>query len=198
MTGDPDMADGPRIGLLGGSFNPAHEGHREISLAAIKAFNLDAVWWLVSPGNPLKDKADYAPYDERLAQARRVANHHRIVISDYERRRQITYTIDTIRSLTDELQHVRFIWLMGADSLASFHEWRDWRGIAERAPIAVFSRPGDELACETSPAAKQLKPFRLELADADAIFDATPPAWIFYPHTANEMSSTQIRRRKDA
>ncbi|MEM9897941.1 MAG: nicotinate (nicotinamide) nucleotide adenylyltransferase [Pseudomonadota bacterium] len=187
----------PRIGLLGGSFNPAHDGHRELSVAAIKQFDLDTVWWLVSPRNPLKDPADYAPFQTRLAEARRVANHPSIVVSDYELRRNLTYTVDTLKHLREELPHLNFLWLMGADSLSSFHDWKDWRKIARLVPFAVFNRPGEQERCEQSKAAKELAGDRLDLIDAGNIFATDLPSWVFVPYTNNKTSATEIRRLKE-
>ena len=150
------MKDGARIGLLGGSFNPAHQGHREISLVALNALHLDAVWWLVSPGNPLKDKSTYHPYSERMAKARLIADHDRIIVSNFEERRSLQYTIDTLGALVDDHPAVDFVWLMGADSLSTFHKWKDWRKIATLLPIAVFNRPGDENAPQNAEAAREL------------------------------------------
>src|SRR6478735_11835804 len=131
-----------RIGLLGGSFNPAHRGHRHISLAAMRALGLDEVWLLVSPGNPLKDGArDMAPFDARLASARAISRRSRLRASDFERRESTRYSIDTVRRLKSRHPHDRFIWLMGGDSLRDFHKWRNWRGLAREVPIAVISRP---------------------------------------------------------
>lgn len=131
------------IGLLGGSFNPAHGGHRRISLFAMRALGLDAVWWLVSPGNPLKDAArDMAPLRARLASARKVARGTRIVPTAIEARLGTRYTVDTLHALQRRYPHYRFIWIMGADNLAQFHRWKDWRGIARMMPIAVIVRPG--------------------------------------------------------
>lgn len=138
-----------RIGLLGGSFNPAHRGHRRISLAAIRALGLDEVWWLVSPGNPLKPVAGMAPLAARLASARAMARRAPIHATAIEAELGTRYTIDTIRALQRRYPANRFIWLMGADNLAQFHRWRDWRGIARAVPIAVVARPsytGDALA----------------------------------------------------
>jgi len=131
-----------RIGLLGGSFNPAHEGHRRLSLNAIRALGLDEVWWLVSPGNPLKPREGMAPFQARLASARRMARHRPIRVSDFETRAKTRYTADTIGKLLRRYPRHRFIWLMGADNLAQFHLWRDWRKIARQVPIAVVARPG--------------------------------------------------------
>ncbi|WP_137861896.1 MULTISPECIES: nicotinate-nucleotide adenylyltransferase [unclassified Sphingomonas] len=141
-----------RIGLLGGSFNPAHLGHRKLSLHAIRALGLDEVWWLVSPGNPLKDKAGMAPFKARMASAGRMARHAPIRVSDIEKRIKTRYTADTIRKLPRLFPRHRFIWLMGADNLAQFHKWERWREIAEQVPIAVIARPGYDRDAHASPA----------------------------------------------
>ena len=130
-----------RIGLLGGSFNPAHRGHRRISLAAVRALGLDEVWWLVSPGNPLKPQGGMAPLAARLASARAMARHAPIHATAIEARLGTRYTVDTVRALVRRYPRNRFVWLMGADNLAQFHRWRDWRGIARCLPIAVVARP---------------------------------------------------------
>lgn len=185
-----------RIGLLGGSFNPAHEGHREISLVAIRRLNLDAVWWLVSPGNPLKDPADYAPYEERLKEARRVADHPRIIISNFEERKGLQYTVDTVDALTTLWPQIDFVWLMGADSLAGFDRWKNWKRIASLVPIAVFNRPGAQDAAMASEAARALALFRIPKGRAGDLVGAEPPAWVFIEETANPASATEIRARR--
>ena len=182
-----------RIGLLGGSFNPAHGGHREISLAALTWLELDAVWWLVSPGNPLKDPDAYAPYEERLTRARRVADHHRIVVSDFERRKNLQYTMDTLDAIQTLGPDMGFVWLMGADSLATFHLWRDWKGMFARMPIAIFNRPGSEAAPVEAPAAREFSAFRVETEKAATILTADTPAWTFIAATNNPLSSTALR-----
>ncbi len=182
-----------RIGLLGGSFNPPHEGHREISLAALERLRLDAVWWLASPGNPLKDAKDYAPYDERMALARRTANHPDIVVSDFERRHNLQCTVDTLERIIELNPDTDFIWLMGADSLASFHRWKNWARIAELAPFAVFSRPSYGEAALASEAATTLAPFRLETDNAGELAGMEPPAWVYFSDIDNPLSSTAIR-----
>ncbi len=194
----PQRHAASRVGLLGGSFNPAHDGHREISLAAIAMLNLDAVWWLVSPGNPLKDAGIYAPYDERLQKARRVADHPRIIISNFEERKGLQYTVDTLETLRSLWPQIDFVWLMGADSLATFHRWRDWKKIAAMAPIAVFNRPGHEGAAVTAPAAEAFASFRVDEANAEAIVGAEPPAWVFLSEPKNPQSSTAIRAASHA
>ncbi len=184
-----------RIGLLGGSFNPAHAGHREISLAALARLDLDAVWWLVTPGNPLKDPEEYAAYDQRLHQARAVANHADIVVSDFEQRRGLQYTVDTLDQIKDANPNASFAWLMGADSLVNFHRWKNWRRIAELAPIAIFNRPDYGEKALKSEAGTTLAPFRLAFEDGD-LLSHEPPAWIFFSDTNNSLSSTALRGAK--
>lgn len=182
-----------KIGLLGGSFNPPHQGHREISVAALGWLGLEQVWWLVSPANPLKDAAAYAPYEERLWRARRIADHPSIVISNFEERRRLQYTVDTLDALADLWPQMRFVWLMGADSFASLHLWKEWKRIATLVPIGVFNRPGYEAAVLDCPAAHELALFRLDDAEGRNLAAADPPAWAFYPATGNPISSTALR-----
>lgn len=191
------QGDRRRIGLLGGSFNPAHDGHREISILALERLSLDAVMWLVTPGNPLKDPSIYAPYEERLRQARRAADHPDIVVSDFERRHGLTYTVDTIDRLKALNPNTNYVWLMGADSFETLHEWRDWRNIVQSAPIAVFRRPGYENAPINSVAAREFSFERRDIDAATGLADLPPPAWIFFPETDNKISSTAIRARID-
>ncbi len=185
-----------RIGLLGGSFNPPHAGHREISLAALKRLKLDAVWWIVTPGSPLKDENLYAPYEARLAKARRTANHEDIVISDFEQRHNLQYTVDTIERLQFLNPSIRFVWIMGADSFAEFHRWKDWHRIAELAPLAVFNRPGYREEALSGEAAALLKPMRRDETEAATLPDLEPPCWIYFSETDNPLSSTAIRNAK--
>ena len=160
------LLDGLRLGIFGGSFNPAHTGHRRISLEAMKRLRLDHVIWLVSPGNPLKQRRDYAPLAQRLAGARAVAAHPRIIVSDFEARHGLRYTIDTIELLQKTLPSAQLVWIMGADNLAGFDRWRDWRRIAQSVPMAVFSRPGDRLAPLQARAARTFAADRLPLEAA--------------------------------
>ncbi len=140
-----------RIGLLGGSFNPAHHGHRHISLQAARVLGLDEVWWLVSPGNPLKEGAkDMAPFEARLASAKRMSQRAPIRVSDFEQRQGTRYTIDTVRRLKRLYSQHRFIWLLGSDTLPNFHKWRDWRGLAGEVPIAVIRRSGYDSAARAA------------------------------------------------
>lgn len=193
-TGE-DALKPKNIGLLGGSFNPAHEGHREISVAALSALQLDEIWWLVSPGNPLKDKDQYADYNTRLEQAKQMASHPLIKISNFEQARNLTYTIDTISALKKHYTDYSFVWVIGADNLEEFHLWKDWEAIFAAMPIAVMNRPGYEHAVTKSIAAKKFQQQRHELEIASALCEKNPPAWIFIPETQNPISSTQIRSR---
>jgi nicotinate-nucleotide adenylyltransferase len=183
-----------RIGLLGGSFNPAHEGHRQISLAAIEALALDELWWLVSPGNPLKDEAaDMAPFGARLASARDVAAGTAIRVSDFEARNQTRFTIDTLSALTREHPEDRFIWLMGADSVAEFHRWKDWRKIAQLVPIAVLPRPGYDASAQAARAMGWLSSFVRPETQAKQWTDWSLPAILFLRLPTNPTSATAMR-----
>ncbi len=182
-----------RIGLLGGSFNPAHAGHRQISLAALERLGLEAVWWLVTPGNPLKDAGQYAPYEERLSKARAIADHPDIVVSDFERRHNLQYTADTLEQLQVTNPDIDFIWLMGADSMAGFHRWKNWRKIAELAPMAVFNRPDYTDSALSGEAAKALDAFRIDEKNLSQLTRNDPPVWVYFSDTDNSLSSTAIR-----
>lgn len=146
-----------RIGLLGGSFNPAHKAHRAISLHALRALELDEVWWLVSPGNPLKPAKGMAPFEARMASARKMAKHSPIRVTAIERRLKTRYTVDTLNKLPTLYPRHRFIWLMGADNLGQFHKWEGWRRIAHQVPIAVVARPGYDANAHASPAMSWLR-----------------------------------------
>lgn len=184
---------GARIGLLGGSFNPAHEGHRHISLIALRRLKLDAVWWLVSPQNPLKSTSDMAPLDRRLQRARETAAHPDIEVSTIEEALGTRYTIDTIGALQRKFPHAHFVWLMGGDSLATFHLWKQWEEIAQRVPIAVIARPGFTTRALASPAAQALQASRIR--DAATLPDRAPPAWTFIQERLDPASATKLRNR---
>jgi nicotinate-nucleotide adenylyltransferase len=182
-----------RIGLLGGSFNPAHGGHRRISLFAREALGLDEVWWLVSPGNPLKPKAGMAPLAARLASAQRQARRAPIVPTAIERELGTRYTIDTLRALKRRYPGYRFVWLMGSDNLAQFHRWRSWRAIARSMPIAVIARPGYEGLAFASPAAAWLGPYRRSAASLSNRAGWSAPALIHLRFDPDPRSATAIR-----
>ncbi|MFL6722009.1 MAG: nicotinate-nucleotide adenylyltransferase [Sphingomonas sp.] len=183
-----------RIGLLGGSFNPAHGGHRRISLEAMRALGLDEVWWLVSPGNPLKrDARDMAPYEARLAAAASVATRSRIRASDFERREGTRFTIDTVRLLKRRYRQHQFIWLLGSDTLPEFHLWRDWRGLAREVPIAVIRRPGYDSAAHAARAMGWLRRFVHPSSQARQWTEWSAPAIIFLRLPPDPTSATAIR-----
>jgi nicotinate-nucleotide adenylyltransferase len=185
-----------RVGLLGGSFNPAHDGHRHISLEALKRLRLDEVWWMVSPQNPLKGTEDMAPFAERLASARAASKHPRIRITDIERRLGSVYTVDTLRLLVPRFPDCRFVWLMGADNLLQISSWKGWRKIFQTMPIAVFARPPYSFRALAGDAARAFHRARRPEARAVSLAGLRPPAWIFLhtrPHTG---SATRIRARR--
>jgi nicotinate-nucleotide adenylyltransferase len=182
-----------RVGLLGGSFNPAHGGHRHISVTALKRLKLDAVWWLVSPQNPLKASAGMAPLSARLARAEQVAAHPRIHISAVETALGTRYTVDTVRALCRRFRQTRFIWLMGADNLAGFHRWKQWRTIARTVPIAVLLRPGYTEARWNAPAALWFRPHRVGSASASRVPNRRPPALVIVTLPMDATSATALR-----
>ena len=180
------------IGLLGGSFNPAHEGHRMISLIALKRLGLDEVWWLVSPQNPLKPVVGMAPFVERLANARAVAVHRRIKVSDIETRLGTHFTRDTLKRLTQRRRQHDFVWLMGADNLVQFPKWEGWQEIFNTVPIAVFDRPSYSLA---GVAATRFAGFRIPERNASGLLRRKAPSWVFLHSRLNPVSATEIRAR---
>lgn len=183
---------GLRVGLLGGSFNPAHDGHRYVSLNALRELNLDQVWWLVSPQNPLKPVAGMAPLATRLAQARRVADHPRIVVSDMEARLGTRYTVDTLARLRRLHPH-RFVWLLGADNLVQLPRWRRWREIVAAVPVAVFERAPYSYAAMAGKAARCFAGARVGEDGLHGLAAMPPPAWAFIRLRAHPASSTAIR-----
>jgi len=194
----PSFQPGMKIGLFGGSFDPPHAGHREVSLVALRALGLDQVWWLVSPQNPLKPNAPSEDLDRRIAAARKLAANPRIKVTGVEATLRTTYTAETLVRLMPRLCGVHLVWMMGADNLATFHHWRDWEGIAASVPIAVFNRPGLALKALSSPAAKALSRFRISDRDAAGLALMPPPAWVFLPTPHIPLSSTLLRQRRKA
>lgn len=183
-----------RIGLLGGSFNPAHRGHRRISLAALDALALDEIWWLVSPGNPLKQSAgDMAPFAARLASAEQMARGARIRVSDFEQRAGTRFTIDTVRALKLRYPQHRLIWLTGSDALANLHRWRDWRKLLRELPIAVIRRPGYDRSAHAARAMGWLRRFVRPPGQARRWTEWSAPAIIFLRLPADPTSATAIR-----
>lgn len=192
----PMAAPNMRIGLLGGSFNPAHAAHRQISLAALKRLRLDQVWWLVSPSNPLKPKAP--DLETRITIAREVAHHPKIVVTGFEAGRGSAYTVDTIRFLKRRYPSVNFVWLMGADNLVSFHRWRSWETLFRLVPIAVLDRPGYRLKARASRAAQRFAAAAIDETDASGLTGMEPPAWSLLTLPLSSLSSTRLRGGKEA
>lgn len=184
---------GKKIGLLGGSFNPAHEGHLHISLEALKRLDLDEVWWLVSPKNPLKKASDLAPYKKRFEGAQKLARHPRIHVLDIEEKLGFYYSIDTLRYLT-QYRDGQFVWLMGADNLEHFHRWRSWRAIAKLVPIAVLDRAPYALKALHAPFAATFARHRLVGRAASRIASLSAPAWTYVLIPRSPLSSTSIRK----
>ena len=183
-------------GLLGGSFNPAHHGHRRISLFALEALGLDEVWWLVSPGNPLKEgSGDMAPLAARLASARRMARRAPIRPTAIEARLGTRYTVDTLRALIRRYPRRRFIWLMGADNLGQFHQWREWRTIARIVPIAVIARPGYDRAAHAARAMGWLRRFVRPAGQVASWTKWSPPALVLLRFRPDPSSATRLRAR---
>lgn len=181
-----------RIGLLGGSFDPAHQAHVHISEAALRRFRLDRVWWLVSPGNPLKAHGP-APIAARVAAARQMIANPRIQVTDIEARLGTRLTADTLAALQGRWPGVRFVWLMGSDNLVQFDRWERWREIAARVPIGVVARPGSRLPARTSRAARMLAPYRLPQSRAGELASCDPPAWVLVNVPMSALSSSAIR-----
>ena len=190
-----DLKPGMKVGLYGGSFNPAHEGHAHVAETARRRLKLDRVIWLVSPQNPLKPAHETAPLAERLAGASRLARGRDMIVSDAETRLEAQYTIDTLRALKARYPRVRFVWIMGADSLAGFHRWRGWTQIMREAPVAVVSRPWIALKSRFSPAAVRFRRFRKPQRDGAGLARSKTPAWTYLLGRFNFQSSTALRER---
>lgn len=187
------LARGQKVGLLGGSFDPPHQGHVHITLEALRRFRLDRVIWLVSPGNPLKTHGP-APLEDRMAACRAIMRHPRVVISDFERLAGTRHTARTLELLQQAFPGVRFTWLMGADNLAQLHRWEDWRQIMERMPVGVLARPGSRMAAQGSMAADVYAHARLPEREASRLALTPPPAWCFVNVPMVDLSSTELRR----
>lgn len=184
---------GQRIGLFGGSFNPAHEGHLAVSLEALKRLQLDQVWWMVSPQNPLKDPSENNDFDERFALAEKLARHPRLIVTDIERQLGTRTTAEAFAKLGTVFDRGQFVWIMGADSFASLHMWNDWRDIPATLPLAVFDRPGWSLKALCSPAARAMTGNRLDPHDAPLLCGLRMPAWSFISMPLRNESSSALR-----
>lgn len=188
----PFLRPGMTVGLLGGSFDPPHQGHVQISQAALRRFGLDRLWWLVTPGNPLKEHPP-ACLARRVTAARDLLNDPSIVVSDIEAQLGTRYTAQTLRALRNAYPQVRFVWLMGADNLAHFHQWKDWREILDTVPIGIMARPGDRISARLSPAARIYAHARVKGGDSQLLAQQSAPAWCFINVPMCDVSSSAIR-----
>ena len=188
-----DLWSGRTVGLLGGSFNPAHDGHRYISLMALKRLGLDAVWWMVSPQNPLKSTRDMAPLAERMASAQRVSNHPQIVVTDIEQHLNTRYTADTLDKLRTYFPRTQFVWLMGTDNLRQVHRWQDWHEIFERTAVCVLDRPPRGNSIKSCPAMERYRHRLIPESAATDLKNRSLPAWTILHIPLNHLSATAIR-----
>lgn len=193
LTALPHSERGTRIGLFGGSFNPPHAGHQLVAQQVLKRLQLDAVWWLVSPGNPLKDHTHLAPLAERVAAARALVQSPKIHVTGFEAAHGFRFSYDTVQYLRSRLPARKLVWIMGADNLSSFHHWEHWRQLARLVPMAIYVRPGSERAAHASPAATALARYRLDEGDAPLLPDMPPPAWVYLHGIMSGLSSSAIR-----
>ena len=194
----PAAGPGQVIGLLGGSFNPPHVAHRLISETALKRLGLDKVWWVVSPGNPLKNRSETAPLTERLRLCRALAKNRHIVVTDFEADLPSPYTASTLAFLKARSPLVRFVWIMGADNLAHFDRWQRWREIFTMVPVVVVDRPGWRLKALASKAARSFASSRIPESEAATLVTRPPPAWTFLTGPLSHVSSTAIRNQTKA
>lgn len=185
------------IGILGGSFNPAHEGHVHISMQALEILGLDEIWWMVSPQNPNKPKEGMAPFEERFVAAQQfVKSIPNIVVSDFEKNNKTQYTYDTIVAMHKKYSH-NFIWLMGADNMATFHKWHKWQDIFKKTPIAVFDRGDFAIEALASDAAHEFAEYKIAEENARDILVQKAPAWCFFEIEKHPASSTEIRQNSE-
>jgi len=189
----PPHPRGLKIGLFGGTFDPPHAAHRAACLLAMQRLGLDRVWWLVTPGNPLKDTRGLSSLAERIAAAQKLARSPRIIVTGVEAQMRTRYTYDTVRQLLARCPGVHFVWIMGADNLRSFHRWQKWRAIADLLPIAVVDRVGPSLYATAGTAAQALARFRIPETAAKSLPRRKPPAWVFLHGLKSPLSSTALR-----
>lgn len=187
------LEPGMRVGLFGGSFNPAHDGHAHVAETALTRLGLDRVVWLVSPRNPLKDARETAPLETRMASARHWARGPAMIVSDFETRAGTSWTVDTLRALQARHPGVRFVWLMGSDNLETFDAWRGWTDIMRMMPMAVIARPGSLLESRSAPAARRFAFARVPAAQARLLPGMAAPAWTYLAAPLNPRSSTALR-----
>ncbi|WP_307233067.1 nicotinate-nucleotide adenylyltransferase [Pararhizobium capsulatum] len=193
----PHVEPGMRVGLFGGSFNPPHAGHELVADIALRRLKLDQLWWMVTPGNPLKSRNQLAPLSERIALCEKIAHDPRIKITAFEQALGQSYTARTLEKVRQKNRGVRFVWIMGADNLKSFHLWQDWQAIAKTYPIAVIDRPGATLAYLSSKMAKTFEYARIDEDDAASLASRAAPAWTFIHGPRSPLSSTALRAKAD-
>jgi nicotinate-nucleotide adenylyltransferase len=189
----PHVERGMQVGLFGGSFNPPHAGHALVAEIAMRRLRLDQIWWMVTPGNPLKSTRELAPLAERIRLSETISPDPRIKVTAFEAAHRIRYTADTVELVTRRNPGVNFVWIMGADSLAGFNRWQRWRRIAATLPIAVVDRPGSTLAFLSSVMAKAFDNARVDESDAGRLALMRPPAWTFIHGPRSALSSTALR-----
>ena len=198
ITDLPPHRAGLRVGLFGGSFNPIHEGHRLVAEQCLKRLALDAVWLLVTPGNPLKNNGELPPLETRVRAARELIANPRIYATGVEAVHDFHYTVDTLEWLVEACPDTGFVWIMGADNLTQFDRWERWQDIANLMPIAVYARPGSTFRATVSKAATALKKHRLPEAEAETLAGREPPAWVYLHGITSPQSSTALRARRKA
>ena len=191
----PHVESGQRIGLFGGSFNPPHQGHVHVCEQALRRLGLSQIWWIVTPGNPLKDLSILAPLKDRIAACEAITPDPRMKITAFEKGMPTRFTADTLSAVVKRNPGVDFVWVMGADNLGQFHLWERWRDIADLMPIAVIDRPGSTLAFHSARAAQALRQFRLDESDAPRLPSLNPPVWTFIHGPRSSLSSTAIRAK---
>lgn len=189
---------GQRVGVMGGSFNPPHDGHLIVARTALRRLRLDQLWWLVTPGNPLKAHDGLAPLEQRVAACQSLAGDDpHMIVTAFEAQLGSAFTAETLQFLKRRLPAVRFVWVMGADNLAHFHRWQNWRGIAAMMPIAVVDRPEWRLRALAGPAAQALRDAQVPEAAAAGLAAMAPPAWTFLTSKLSGLSSTDLRRQNE-
>ncbi|WP_323016012.1 nicotinate-nucleotide adenylyltransferase [Devosia sp.] len=198
ITELPPSGAGMRIGLFGGSFNPIHEGHRLVVEETLRRLGLDALWVMVTPGNPLKDHSELAPLAERVLAARALLDSPKVRVTGFEAAYGFSYSWQTVKFLTDALPDRHFVWIMGADNLVDFHRWERWRGIAATLPMAIYVRPGSSRRALVSPAASALSRWRIDEEEARRLPLLSPPAWVYLHGRQSSLSSSAIRARRKA
>lgn len=192
----PNLWANRTVGLLGGSFNPAHEGHRHISLYALKHLGLDAVWWMVTPQNPLKSGKDMDSFDSRLASAMKASHHPDIHVTDIERHLHTRYTADTLAALKTHFPQTRFVWLMGTDNLRQVHRWQEWKNIFSLVPVAVLDRPPRGNSLKSCPALERFRASLMPQEQSHLLKFQKPPAWTILHIPLNDISATGIREKR--